>query len=93
MPTYTFACPTCGEVFERRLSFHDDLSAVRCSQGHSGVHRVYQAPAIVFKGNGFYITDHGRSNGRRNGSSSNGSGESKAETKGEKATASTENKN
>ncbi len=89
MPRYTFACPTCGEVFERRLSFHDDLNAVTCPQGHPEVHRVYQAPAVVFKGSGFYITDHGR-NGRNGGSKNkkekaNGSGTPSSEAKSTKA--------
>ena len=65
MPAYTFHCRICGEVFTRRYSFHDDLSTVACPHGHREVERVFRPPAVVFKGSGFYITDHGRSgNGR-----------------------------
>ena len=63
MPAYTFRCRVCGEVFTRRYGFHDDLSQVRCPAGHTDVERVLRPPAIVFKGSGFYITDHRRSNG------------------------------
>ncbi len=65
MPQYTFRCEVCGTVFERRLSFSQSLDEVVCPQGHTQVVRVYRPPAIVFKGSGFYITDHGR-NGRNN---------------------------
>ncbi len=67
MPQYTFRCEVCGAVFERRLSFSQSLDEVVCPQGHTQVVRVYRPPAIVFKGSGFYITDHGRngSNGNR----------------------------
>ncbi len=65
MPAYTFRCRVCGEVFTRRYSFHADLTAVTCPHGHHEVERVFAPPAVVFKGSGFYITDHGRSgNGR-----------------------------
>ena len=60
MPAYTFRCRVCGEVFTRRYGFHEDLSAVTCPQGHREVERVFAPPAVVFKGSGFYITDHRR---------------------------------
>ena len=60
MPAYTFRCRVCGEVFTRRYGFHDDLSAVTCPQGHREVERVFVPPAVVFKGSGFYVTDHRR---------------------------------
>ncbi|NPA92075.1 MAG: hypothetical protein GXO56_00160 [Chloroflexi bacterium] len=60
MPAYTFRCEKCGVVFTRRYSFQDDLSQVQCPNGHREVTRVFRPPAIVFKGSGFYVTDHGR---------------------------------
>ncbi len=60
MPAYTFRCEKCGVVFTRRYRFQDDLSEVKCPNGHSDVVRVFRPPAIVFKGSGFYVTDHGR---------------------------------
>ena len=58
MPTYTFQCQECGRVFNRRCSFHEDLSAMRCPQGHERTIRIFRPPALVFKGKGFYITDN-----------------------------------
>ena len=71
MPHYTFRCEVCGEVFERYLSFSESLQGITCPQGHTQVVRVYRPPAIVFKGSGFYITDHGR-NGSNRSNGSNG---------------------
>lgn len=65
MPHYTFRCEECGAVFERYFSFQDALEGIQCPQGHVRVVRLYRPPAIVFKGSGFYVTDHGRSNGNR----------------------------
>lgn len=61
MPVYSFVCPVCGEHFEARLSFQGDMSEVVCPQGHRGARRVFTPPAVVFKGGGFYVTDHRKS--------------------------------
>jgi len=74
MPTYTFKCDVCGVVFDKWLSFNDDQSQVRCPNGHDQVHRVYYAPAVVFKGSGFYVTDN-------RGTNSGSKPASKTETK------------
>lgn len=58
MPVYFYHCNTCGQVFEEKLSFRDAAAAVRCPQGHSDTRRVFTPPSIVFKGKGFYVTDH-----------------------------------
>ncbi len=58
MPRYEFSCRTCGQTFERVLPIEDDRSQVRCPAGHRDVHRIYSAPGVVFKGHGFYVTDH-----------------------------------
>ncbi len=58
MPLYDFACDQCGARFEKQLSFHADLANVSCPNGHRKIHRVYAAPAVVFKGGGWYSTDH-----------------------------------
>jgi putative FmdB family regulatory protein len=58
MPLYEFACPTCGQAFERELTVRANQTEVRCPSGHRGVRRVYSVPSVVFKGHGFYKTDH-----------------------------------
>ena len=58
MPVYEYSCSVCGKVFERNLSFSDSQSTVKCPSGHTHVQRVYSPIAVVFKGSGFYSTDH-----------------------------------
>lgn len=60
MPIYEYECSTCGMHFERRQSFGDN-SVPTCPNGHNGVHRVFSAPGIVFKGSGWYVTDSRKS--------------------------------
>lgn len=57
MPTYEYECLECGLHFERLQHFNDP-PATQCPHGHSSVRRVFTAPAIVFKGPGFYVTDN-----------------------------------
>jgi putative FmdB family regulatory protein len=58
MPRYEFICNTCGLKFERALPIGSDQTEIRCPSGHRKVHRVYSTPFIMFKGSGFYVTDH-----------------------------------
>ena len=59
MPIYEYKCLECGTRFERFQRF-GDLQPVTCPNGHAPVHRLLSQPAIIFKGSGFYVTDHGR---------------------------------
>ena len=61
MPVYTFKCDVCGTTFDRTCHSNDDLSEIICPNGHTQVHRVYSAPAIIFKGSGFYVNDSRKS--------------------------------
>jgi putative FmdB family regulatory protein len=60
MPTYVYACDSCGAQFEQFQSFRDEpvRSCPRCSKD---VRRVFQPVGIVFKGAGWYITDSRKS--------------------------------
>lgn len=64
MPRYDFSCAVCGAKFERQASYHSGLDGVTCPNGHSQVRRLYSAPSVVFKGNGWYVTDHRRGTGK-----------------------------
>jgi putative FmdB family regulatory protein len=80
MPMYEYRCHTCGTVFELIQKFSDEPLTVH--EGCGGpVERLLSAPALQFKGSGWYITDYARSKGA-NGSSKAG-GETKSETKSE----------
>ncbi len=62
MPIYVYRCAICGSTFERITSFGDTTEAT-CPNGHTDTRRVFSPPGIIFKGHGFYVTDH-RPNGK-----------------------------
>lgn len=58
MPVYTYKCETCGIQFERQQSFSDQ-PLTRCPEcNKKSLRKVYTPVGIVFKGSGFYATDH-----------------------------------
>ncbi len=79
MPIYTYRCENCGIQFERQQKFTDTplTWCPECSK--KTLRKVYQPVGIVFKGSGFYATDH-RSPSGANRSSSKGESESKSST-------------
>ena len=64
MPLYEYECFLCGHHFERirRVS---DASDVQCPECQGEVRRLLSAPALQFKGSGWYVTDYGKGNGGR----------------------------
>lgn len=58
MPVYTYRCDNCGVQFDRKHSFTDPLLKVCPDCGKKTLHKVYTPVGIVFKGSGFYATDH-----------------------------------
>lgn len=61
MPVYRFVCQDCGAHFERRLHFEDHHQKQVCPSGHVNTRREFSVPTVVFKGSGFYSTDHRKS--------------------------------
>ena len=58
MPIYTYLCDNCGVQFEKQQKFSDQ-TLTRCPEcGKKALKKVYQPVGIVFKGSGFYATDH-----------------------------------
>ncbi|MCY4630511.1 MAG: zinc ribbon domain-containing protein [bacterium] len=76
MPTYEYRCRSCDARFEVRQSFAEDSltscpsagseqSPAAClAPGEGEVRKVFSAPSISFKGDGFYKTDSRSSAGR-----------------------------
>jgi putative FmdB family regulatory protein len=56
MPTYEYACRTCGARFEAWQKITDDPIET-CPTCGNPVHRVLYPVGLVFKGGGFYKTD------------------------------------
>ena len=63
MPIYEYRRPD-GTTFEIQQSFSDDALTVDPETGVP-VTRVFHAPAVHFKGKGFYNTDYGTRNRQR----------------------------
>ena len=83
MPTYEYKCESCGDVFELRQKFADEPLKVHEDKGKGcggPVHRLLSAPALQFKGSGWYVTDYGRGSSKPD---ANGSKSEKTETKTE----------
>lgn len=57
MPKYEYACKSCGERLEVVQSFTDD-PLTECPACGGVLRKVFSAPAITFKGKGFYRTDN-----------------------------------
>ena len=68
MPIYEYRCEK-GHTFDVMQSMSDDpLTA--CEVCGAPVQKVLHAPAVHFKGSGFYNTDYGRKKGGGNGAAS-----------------------
>ncbi|MFN2607280.1 MAG: FmdB family zinc ribbon protein [Acidimicrobiales bacterium] len=74
MPTYEYACKSCGEHLEVVQSFKDD-ALTTCPACGGSLRKVFGSIGISFKGSGFYRTD------------SRGSGASKKESEAPAAAA------
>ena len=60
MPLYEYECDACGHRFEVIHQKFSDPPAASCPSCGGPVHKLHSAPAIQFKGSGFYITDYAK---------------------------------
>jgi len=82
MPVYTYRCENCGVQFERYQKFTDQPLTWCPECNKKALRKVYQPVGIVFKGSGFYSTDHRSPSGQSwSSSNSDKSGEKKSESK------------
>lgn len=83
MPLYEFRCTKCGHTFEKIQKFSDPHPET-CPQCGGKVEQVISAPAVQFKGAGWYVTDYAKKgDGGKSGSDVSSSTESKSESKSE----------
>jgi putative FmdB family regulatory protein len=59
MPIYEYECKKCGHKFERIQRFSDPL-VKKCPECGGKVEQVISAPAVQFKGSGWYVTDYAK---------------------------------
>lgn len=80
MPLYEYRCSGCGKEVEVIQKF-SDAPPNECPNCGGTLERLLSAPAIQFKGSGWYITDYARSNGNDKSSSEKSDPSDKGETK------------
>jgi putative FmdB family regulatory protein len=74
MPLYEYQCKKCGHRFEKIQKFSDKM-VKKCPDCGGPVEQMISAPAVQFKGSGWYVTDYAKK------SSSPSSGDSASKDK------------
>ncbi len=86
MPIYTYRCESCGIQFERQQSFKDE-PLKRCPEcNKSSLRKVITPAGIVFKGSGWYATDHRSPSGSSRSTKADGKETSSTESPAAPAT-------
>ena len=83
MPLYEYQCKKCHSLTERIQKFSDEPLTV-CPHCGGEMEQLLSAPAVQFKGSGWYVTDYAKKAGSSGSASGNGatsspSSESKTE--------------
>jgi putative FmdB family regulatory protein len=78
MPLYEYECKKCHHRFER-IQKYSDRHMKKCPDCGGTVELVVSAPAVQFKGSGWYVNDYAKKSSATS-SSSNGESGSKAES-------------
>jgi len=91
MPIYTYRCESCGVQFERHQFFHDAPLKICPECRKKTLKKVITPTRVIFKGSGFYATDHKAPSGEKSPSgdkpsSGSKSSEGKSEKKKESGT-------
>ena len=87
MPLYEYRCSKCSHQFEKIQKFSDP-PVTECPKCKGEVEQLLSAPAIQFKGAGWYVNDYAKSGKTKSGdvkaeSKSDSSSETKSESKPE----------
>jgi putative FmdB family regulatory protein len=71
MPLYEYECKKCHHRFEKIQKFSDRM-VKKCPDCGGVVEQMISAPAVQFKGSGWYVTDYAKKSSSQ--SSADGSG-------------------
>jgi putative FmdB family regulatory protein len=71
MPLYEYECKKCHHRFEKIQKFSDRM-VKKCPDCGGVVEQMISAPAVQFKGSGWYVTDYAKKSSAQ--SSADGSG-------------------
>jgi putative FmdB family regulatory protein len=64
VPIYEYECERCEERFELMQKF-SDKPIKKCHKCGGPVHKMLSAPALVFKGAGWYVNDYANADRKR----------------------------
>jgi putative FmdB family regulatory protein len=78
MPLYEYECKKCGHRFEK-IQLYSDKMVKKCPECGGQVEQMISAPAVQFKGSGWYVTDYAKKS-----SSPGSSGDSSSASKDKK---------
>jgi putative FmdB family regulatory protein len=80
MPLHEYLCKKCGHRFERIQKFSDP-PVKKCPECGGKVEQMLSAPAVQFKGSGWYVTDYAKRSGHpASGSEAGDKSDSKKES-------------
>jgi len=84
MPLYEYECKKCHHRFEKIQKFSDKM-VKKCPECGGPVEQMISAPAVQFKGSGWYVTDYAKkpSSPGSSGGGDSGSKESRDKDKKE----------
>jgi putative FmdB family regulatory protein len=77
MPLYEYECKKCGHRFEKIQKFSDKMVKT-CPECGGKVEQMISAPAVQFKGSGWYVTDYAK---KPSSAGASGGGDSKEKDK------------
>src|SRR5260370_42181183 len=77
MPLYEYECKKCGHRFEK-IQLYSDKMVKKCPECGGQVEQMISAPAVQFKGSGWYVTDYAK---KSSSPGSSGSGDSSSKDK------------
>ena len=77
MPLYEYECKKCHHRFEKIQKFSDP-HVKKCPECGGPIEQVISAPAVQFKGSGWYVTDYAKKSSAPSSSSNSSNGDSSA---------------
>ncbi len=80
MPLYEYLCKKCGHRFEEIRKF-SDKQLKKCPECGGVIEQVITAPAVQFKGSGWYVTDYPKKGGGSSSSPASSSSDSDSSAK------------
>jgi putative FmdB family regulatory protein len=81
LPLYEYKCGKCGHRFEKIESMSASVTK-KCPKCGAKAERMFAAPAIQFKGSGWYVTDYAGKGSSKSEGESTSSGNSGADKSG-----------